>query len=94
MSRLSNFKTSNPAFTSFFWDNDSSSTKKMSVLGILIKSLICIAAIATITVYIWHLYEQGIKVRWFTLGGMLGSIIISIVISIRQHWASYLVPLY
>ena len=32
--------------------------------------------------------------RWFTLGGMLGSIVISIVISVRKHWAHILVPLY
>ncbi|PTM09974.1 MAG: hypothetical protein DA407_04570 [Bacteroidetes bacterium] len=94
MSKLTNFKTSNPAFTDYFWGNESSSTKKMSVLGILIKSFFCIAVIATITVYIWQLYSEGVSVRWFTLGGMLGSIIISIVISVRQNWASFLVPLY
>jgi len=94
MSRLSEFKTSNPAFTDFFWNENSSSIKKMSVLGILIKSLVCITIIAAITIYIWHLHEQEMKVRWFTLGGMLASIIISILISIRHHWAYFLVPLY
>jgi uncharacterized YccA/Bax inhibitor family protein len=52
------------------------------------------AVIGAITVYIWQLYSEGINVRWFTLGGMLGSIIISIVISVRQQWAHFLVPLY
>jgi len=94
MSRLSDFKTSNPAFTDFFWDDKSASTKKMSVLGILIKSFFCIAVIAVITVYIWQLHSEGTNVRWFTLGGMLASIIISIVISVRHHWAPFLVPLY
>jgi uncharacterized YccA/Bax inhibitor family protein len=94
MSRLSTFKTSNPAFTDFFWNDDSRSTKKMSVMGIFIKSMICIAVIAGITVYVWQLHGQGLRVRWFTLGGMLGSIIISIVISVKQHWAHFLVPLY
>lgn len=94
MSRLSNFKSSNPAFTDFFWNDGSSSTKKMSVLGILIKSFFCIAVIAAITVYIWQLHSEGTNVRWFTLGGMLASIIISIVISVRHHWAPFLVPLY
>jgi uncharacterized YccA/Bax inhibitor family protein len=94
MSRLSNFKTSNPAFTGFFWEANNSATKKMTVLGILIKSFLCMAVIAAITVYIWQLYSEGINVRWFTLGGMLGSIIISIVISVRQQWAHFLVPLY
>lgn len=94
MSKLSNFKTSNPAFTEFFWKDHSSSTRKMSVSGILIKSFMCITIIATIVVYIWQLHDQGVKVKWFTLGGMLGSIIISIVISIRHNWAHFLVPLY
>ena len=94
MSKLTNFKTSNPAFTDYFWKNDSSATKKMSILGILIKSFFCIAVIALITVYIWQLYSEGVNVRWFTLGGMLCSIIISITISVRQHWAWFLVPLY
>ena len=33
-------------------------------------------------------------VKWFTLGGMLATIIISVIISVRQHWAPFLVPLY
>jgi len=94
MSRLSNFKTSNPAFTDFFWRDKSSSSKTMSVLGILIKSFFCIAVIAAITVYVWQLHSAGTNVRWFTLGGMLASIVISIVISVRQNWAAFLVPLY
>lgn len=92
--KLSNYKTSNPAFTGFFWDGGSDSSKKMSINGILMKSLGCILLIALITGYIWKLYSDGIDVKWFTLGGMLGSIIISIVISIRHHWAHFLVPLY
>jgi uncharacterized YccA/Bax inhibitor family protein len=92
--KLSNYKTSNPAFTGFFWDGGSDSSKKMSINGILMKSLGCILLIALITGYVWKLYSDGIDVKWFTLGGMLGSIIISIVISIRHHWAHFLVPLY
>jgi uncharacterized YccA/Bax inhibitor family protein len=94
MSRLSNFKTSNPAFTDYFWDNKLASNKKMSVLGILIKSFFCIIVIAAITVYVWHLHSLGVNTRWFTLGGMLASIVISVVISYKHHWAPFLVPLY
>lgn len=92
--KLSNYKTSNPAFTGFFWDGDSDSSKKMSLNGILMKSLGCILLIAIITTYVWKLYSDGVDVKWFTLGGMLGSIVISIVISIKHHWAHFLVPLY
>ena len=91
---LSNYKTSNPAFTGYFWDQDSRSSSKLSVMGIFIKSMFCILVIAAVTVYIWKLHEGGMRVRWFTLGGMLGSIVISIVISVRKHWAKFLVPLY
>ena len=66
----------------------------MTVFGILIKSLVGILVIAAITIYIWKVSADGKSVRWFTLGGMLASIVISIVISVRTHWASFLVPLY
>lgn len=66
----------------------------MTVSGILFKSLCCILVIAAITVGIWNLYVNGANVRWFTTGGMIGAIVISIVISVRKHWAHILVPLY
>lgn len=92
--KLSNYKTSNPAFTGFFWDGDSNGSKKMSINGILAKSFTCIFLIAIITAYVWKLYSDGMDVKWFGLGGMLAAIIISIIISIRHHWAHFLVPLY
>lgn len=92
--RLSNYKTNNPVFSEFFWDEQQNSNKKMSVTGILIKSLCCILTIAAITAYIWKLNENGMPVKWFTLGGMLASIVISIIISVRHHWAPVLVPMY
>ena len=87
-------RTSNPAFSSYFWDNGGFSGKKMTVSGILFKSLFCILVIAAITLGIWYLYVNGTNVRWFTTGGMIGTIIISIVISVRKHWAHILVPMY
>ncbi|WP_456441902.1 Bax inhibitor-1/YccA family protein [Psychroserpens sp.] len=92
--RLSNYKTNNPVFSEYFWENQKGSNKKMTVSGILIKSILCILVIAAITAYIWKLNEDGMPVKWFTLGGMLAAIIISVIISVRQHWAPFLVPLY
>lgn len=66
----------------------------MTVSGILIKSLFCIAIIAAITVYIWELHSTGFDIEWFIYGGLIGSIIISVIISVRTQWASFLVPLY
>lgn len=67
---LRNFKTSNPVFNGYFWKEDISSSKTMSVAGIFIKSMIGIIIIATITSYLWKLSEEGMRMRWFTLGGM------------------------
>ena len=66
----------------------------MSVAGIFFKSIIGILIIAAITAYLWKLDETGISMKWFTLGGMLGAVVISILISVRQNWAHILVLLY
>lgn len=87
-------KTSNPAFSNYFWDDDTTSSKKMTVTGILIKSIFCIAIVAAITVAIWYYYSNGNNIKWITLGGMITAIVISLIISVRQHWAKILVPLY
>ncbi|WGD35503.1 Bax inhibitor-1/YccA family protein [Olleya sp. YS] len=87
-------KTSNPAFSNYFWNTSSGSFKKMTVTGILLKTLFCLLVITSIVVAIWKLYANGTNIKWFATGGMLGAIIISIVISVRQHWAHILVPLY
>ncbi|MCK0107839.1 Bax inhibitor-1/YccA family protein [Flavobacteriaceae bacterium S0825] len=94
MQKLSNYKTSNPAFSNYFWENSPDTSKTMSVRGIIVKSMVCILIISIITAFVWKLYDNGTNVRWFTIGGMLAAIVISIVISVRQHWANFLVPLY
>lgn len=91
---LRNFKTSNPVFNGYFWEDGKSTSKKMTVTGIFLKSIISILVIAGITAYLWKLNEAGMSLRWFRLGGMLGAIVISIIISVRQQWAHVLVPLY
>ena len=91
--QLKNYKTSNPAFNDFFWDDDPVE-KKMTVVGIIVKSFACILIIVSIVGIIWELHVNGANVKWFTIGGMLSAIIISIIISIRHHWAHILVPLY
>lgn len=92
--RLSSYDTNNPVFSEYFWDEENPSSKKMTVAGILAKSVVCILVVAAITAYIWTLNENDTPVKWFTLGGMLAAIIISVIISVRQHWAPLLVPLY
>ncbi len=87
-------RTSNPAFSNYFWDDDGSDESRMTISGILFKSLFCILLIAIITVGVWNLYSSGTSIKWYITGGMLAAIVISIVISVRRHWASFLVPLY
>lgn len=87
-------KTSNPAFNSYFFNNDNSDSSTMSVTGILLKSFASITIIIIISIGIWKLYKDGIEIKWYSMGGLLAAIIISIVISVRQHWAHILVPLY
>ena len=87
-------KTSNPAFSDYFWHDDHSDDTKMSVKGVVIKSLFCLLLIVIITIGVWKLFVSGASIKWYTSGGMLSAIVISILISVRQHWAEYLVPLY
>ncbi|RSK41870.1 Bax inhibitor-1/YccA family protein [Mangrovimonas spongiae] len=89
-----NLKTSNPAFTPYFWNDNNKDTSKMTVRGIFIKSMLCILAIMGVTLGVWKLHEQGVDVSWFTYGGIIGSVIISVILSYKQHWAHILVPLY
>lgn len=87
-------KTSNPAFSDYFWDDDQSSSKKMSISGIILKTCGCLFIIATITVLIWYYFSQGNNIKWFVTGGMIAAIVISLIISVKKHWAPFLVPLY
>ncbi len=86
--------TSNPAFSNYFWKERTSTSKKMSVFGILLKTFFCLLLIAGITFYVWHLYNSGRVIKWFIPGGMLVAIISSIVISVRNQWAWFLTPIY
>ena len=87
-------KTSNPAFTNHFFGGKSASQKTMTVTGIFIKSMLSITIIVIISIGMWKLHATGAPIKWYSLGGMLAAIIISIVISVRQHWAHILVPMY
>ncbi|WP_406682659.1 Bax inhibitor-1/YccA family protein [Seonamhaeicola sp. MEBiC1930] len=87
-------KTSNPAFTNYFFGDDSDDSKTMTVFGIFKKSILSILIIIIISIGVWKLYSDGTNIKWYSIGGMLAAIIISIIISVRQHWAHILVPLY
>ena len=83
-------KTSNPAFSDYFFNEENDVPKTMTVGGVFLKSLASISII----IIIWKLHGDGVEIKWYSMGGMLAAIIISLIISVRQHWAHILVPLY
>lgn len=91
---MSLLKTSNPAFTAYFWEGNQASQRKMKVSGIVIKTFAMLFIISTITVLIWKMHVNGTNIKWFGTAGMIAAIVISIVLSVRQQWAHILVPLY
>ncbi|MCG8430655.1 MAG: Bax inhibitor-1/YccA family protein, partial [Candidatus Omnitrophica bacterium] len=62
--------------------------------GICLKSFFCILLLTIGTLFIWHLFSKNIDIKWYTSGGMLCAILVSIIISLKQHWAYFLVPIY
>jgi len=89
-----NHKTSNPAFSPYFWDKKASVTNKMTISGIFLKSFFCICILSTLIAFVWYWFYEGNSIKWFASGGMLAAIIISLVISVKHHWVPFLVPLY
>ena len=61
---MSFIKTSNPAFTPYFWDNEQDSQRKMTVSGIVIKTLVMLLITTTITVVIWKLHTSVTPMAW------------------------------
>lgn len=86
--------TSNPIFSNYFWNDRKTANAKMTVSGILIKTFLMLTITTTIVVGVWKLHTSGTNIKWFGTGGMIAAIVISIVLSVRQHWAHFLVPLY
>lgn len=89
-----NFTTSNPIFNSFFWRSNYSSSKKMSLNGIIYKSFFCLILTSLSTWYIWNLAEKGISIKWYLYGGMLTAIFLSVLTSYKKRWSPITVPIY
>lgn len=87
-------KSSNPIFKNSFWADSITSDSKMSINGIIIKTLAGLLIISVITVWIWNLQEQGYYMRWFTIGGMLTAAVVSLIISFKKEWVAILLPVY
>ena len=64
----------------------------MTVSVIFLKSFFCLCILTIVVAAVW--YYEGNPIKWFAIGDMLTAIVISIVISVRHHWPSFLVPIY
>jgi len=88
-------RTSNPAFNRYFWKKQRSSTsKKMSISGIIFKSFAMLTLVAITAFYTWDLYFSGVVVKWHTTIGMFVAIVCSLFISFKHSAAKYLLPIY
>lgn len=66
----------------------------MTLGGIFIKSLFCLALVGITIWYVWSLVNKGVSVKWYTSGGMLATIFFSLLISFKRTWAPFTTPLY
>lgn len=88
-------KTSNPAFTGYFWNNSHVKHQaKMSVGGIILKSLAMLSLVMTTAIYTWKIYFEGTDIKWYTTIGMFVAIVASLFISFKNDWAKWLLPVY
>lgn len=89
------YKTSNPAFHYNYWKKPRSFTRdRMSLAGIISKSLIMLFLVGITATYTWKLFFEGVNIKWYTIGGMFAAIVFSLFISFKRDWAKYLVPFY
>lgn len=91
---LLGIKTSNPAFSNYFWNNSKGSTSKMSLSGIILKSVTMLCLVGLTAAYTWKIFFAGTDVKWYTTIGMFVAIVISLVISFKQNLTKYLLPIY
>ena len=87
--------TSNPAFSAYFWEkNKKKSNVKMSLSGIILKSLLMLILVATTAGYTWSIFFKGVDIKWYTTIGMFVAIVVSLIISFKHNLAKYLLPVY
>ncbi len=88
-------RTSNPAFTGYFWNNSKSYTKeKMSLSGVIFKTFLMLCLVAITASYTWKLFFEGTNIKWYTTIGMFVAIVASLFISFKHSLAKPLLPIY
>lgn len=88
-------QTSNPAFTSYFWNNSKAKYRaKMSVGGIILKSFFMLCLVTISATYTWKIFFKGVDIQWHTTIGMFVAIVASLFISFKRDLAKWLLPIY
>lgn len=87
-------QTSNPAFSGYFWNNSKSYKTKMSLGGIILKSLAMLCLVAITATYTWTIFFEGTNIKWYTTIGMFVAIVASLFISFKHSLAKWLLPVY
>ncbi|GAB1307924.1 Bax inhibitor-1/YccA family protein [Urechidicola sp. KH5] len=88
------YKTSNPAFSRDVWKGYASSSNKMTVNGIILKSFFCSLLVASATWITWQFADKGYNPRLFMYGGLIATIFFSLITAFIHRLAPVLVPLY
>lgn len=87
-------KTSNPAFSNYFWKKSKHYSAKMSLGGIILKSLFMLCLVAITALYTWTIFFKGQNIKWYTSIGMFVAIVASLFISFKHSLAKWLLPIY
>ncbi len=88
-------RTSNPAFKRYFWYRYKNYTaSKMTISGIIIKTLAMLTLVSCTAFYTWDLFFSGQIVKWHTSIGACVAIFCSLFISFKHSSAKYLLPIY
>lgn len=91
---LYNYKTSNPAFSKDVWKGYASTSKKMTINGIILKSFFCVFLIACTTILTLKINQLGYSINILMFGGLAGALIFSLSTAFIHRLAVILVPLY
>jgi uncharacterized YccA/Bax inhibitor family protein len=91
---LYTYKTSNPAFSRDVWKGYASTSNKMTVNGIIIKSFFCILLVISTAWFTWTLQNTNFNINTIMYGGLIGTVFFSLLTAFIHRLAPILVPLY
>ncbi len=88
------YKTSNPVFNSYFWKKEHSSSGKMTLIGVFLKTFYTLFLVSLTAWYVWSLVKKGKNVNYYIYGGLLVALFFSVLTSYKKKWSPITVPIY